>query len=235
LRIVIFIFIFYFILETIPYPILPGTGRISDGEGMRGGFNKKYLYWKYIIQLAVVNCKGTSQEVKEMFKRRNKDMVEVKKTPSEIQVSDLWDDFDKLFTSFRRDMDRLFWDPVLPSLLEDRISGMGDIMSMDLEDTGDKLILSVDLPGVSRDQTSISLEDDVLTISVGGREEKEEKRDEGRFLLKERRSFRSTRSLTLPEEVDEEKISANLKDGILRVELPKKSPKKKKVKKIKIR
>ncbi len=170
-----------------------------------------------------------------MFKRRNKDMVEVKKTPSEIQVSDLWDDFDKLFTSFRRDMDRLFWDPVLPSLLEDRISGMGDIMSMDLEDTGDKLILSVDLPGVSRDQTSISLEDDVLTISVGGREEKEEKRDEGRFLLKERRSFRSTRSLTLPEEVDEEKISANLKDGILRVELPKKSPKKKKVKKIKIR
>ncbi|HHD16193.1 MAG TPA: Hsp20 family protein, partial [Euryarchaeota archaeon] len=66
-------------------------------------------------------------------------------------------------------------------------------------------------------------------------EEKEEKRDEGRFLLKERRSFRSTRSLTLPEEVDEEKISANLKDGILRVELPKKSPKKKKVKKIKIR
>ena len=56
---------------------------------------------------------------------------------------------------------------------------------------------------------------------ISGKTEKEEKKEEERAFYSEFRSNRFFRSLILPSEVDAEKAEANLKDGVLRLTLPK--------------
>jgi HSP20 family protein len=104
---------------------------------------------------------------------------------------------------------------------------------MDLEDHGDKLELSVELPGAKKEDAKISIEDNVLTVSVATKEEKEEK-EEGRYLFRERSSMSCSRSVRLPVEVDEGKVSARMDNGILKIEMPKVHPKEKQAREIKI-
>jgi len=74
------------------------------------------------------------------------------------------------------------------------------------------------VPGMSRDDFRIDLEDDILTISSGQREEKEEK--EHMYMRREFSFGTFKRSFRLPETVNQEKIEASHKDGILTVSLP---------------
>lgn len=86
------------------------------------------------------------------------------------------------------------------------------------EDEG-KLFIETDLPGLSLEDIEILVEGgNELTIR-GERQRPEE--DEGNWLRQERLSGRFERSFRLPFEVDVDKIDALLKDGVLRVELPK--------------
>lgn len=147
---------------------------------------------------------------------------------------DPWREMDGLFNSFRRDMDRMLWDPFGFDLARPKMRTVrsAQFMPMNLLDAGEKLMLSIEMPGVNKDNTKISLEDDILTISVGSNEEKEdEKRN---YLLKERSSYSCQRSVRLPVEVMGDKVSAKMDNGILHVELPKKHPKEPKKKDIKI-
>ena len=144
------------------------------------------------------------------------------------------DDMEDLFGSFTRDMERMLWDPFdwspTPGI---RRSNLRYRMPMDMTDEDDKYVLHVDLPGVKKDNVQISLENDILTLSVEGG--KEEKKEDKNYLMKERSSFSARRCLQLPGEVDSEKIDAKMVDGVLRVELPKTEPEKHKPKKIEIK
>ena len=147
---------------------------------------------------------------------------------------DPWSEMDDLFNSFRRDMDRMLWDPFgfdLPRARPRAVRGV-QFMPMNLEDAGEKLVLSVEMPGVNKDDTKISLEEDVLTISVDSKEEKKD--EQSNYLLRERSSYSCQRSVRLPAEVMGDTISAKMDNGILIVELPKKHPKEAKKKDIKI-
>jgi HSP20 family protein len=91
--------------------------------------------------------------------------------------------------------------------------------AMDLLETEEQFVLRADLPGMTENDVSIELEDNVLTVSGERKTEHEDKR-EGFYRME--RAFGSfSRSLTLPKGVDPEAVSAQFDRGVLEVRIPK--------------
>jgi HSP20 family protein len=88
------------------------------------------------------------------------------------------------------------------------------------------------VPGMSKDQFRINLEDDVLTISVERNED--EAKEEKNYTRREFRYDAFSRSFSLPEIVDQDNIKADYDNGVLSVVLPKSEEVKVKGKEIKI-
>lgn len=91
-------------------------------------------------------------------------------------------------------------------------------------------------PGLRKDDFSVMIDKNVLTISAKKQEQKEgEKKEQEKYSVREF-SFQSfERSFSLPENtIDEERIEASYQEGILRLVLPKKKEKQPKVKQIKV-
>ena len=92
--------------------------------------------------------------------------------------------------------------------------------SVNVAEEDNSFRIEVAVPGVSRKDIGINLENDVLTISSEHKEENEENKPN---YMRREFNFRSfSRSFQLPESVDQEHIRASHEDGILRIELPKK-------------
>jgi HSP20 family protein len=104
------------------------------------------------------------------------------------------------------------------------------IPAMDLVETDDHYVLRADLPGMSEGDVDLSLEDNVLTLS-GERKTEHEQGGEGFYRL-ERAAGAFSRSLTLPEGVDGDAISARFDKGVLEVRIPK--PEQRKPRKLQI-
>jgi HSP20 family protein len=104
------------------------------------------------------------------------------------------------------------------------------IPAMDLVETDDHFVLRADLPGLSQGDVDLSLEDNVLTLS-GERKSEQEERREGYYRV-ERATGSFSRSLTLPEGVDGDAISATFDKGVLEVRIPK--PEQRKPRKLQI-
>ena len=93
------------------------------------------------------------------------------------------------------------------------------IPAMDLVETGDHFVLKADLPGISENDVNIEVENNVLTVS-GERKTEHEEKHEGYYRL-ERATGAFARSLTLPEGIDAEAVSATFDNGVLEVRIPK--------------
>jgi HSP20 family protein len=88
--------------------------------------------------------------------------------------------------------------------------------------------LTADLPGVKKDDISVNVENNVLTVSGKRESEKEEK--EANYYFKESTYGSFSRSVRLPTDVDEDSVDASFKDGVLKVEMkPKESTKARKI------
>ena len=92
--------------------------------------------------------------------------------------------------------------------------------AVDLIDKKDKLIAKVELPGVEKKDVKISLSDNNLTIQ--GEIKKEEETRKENYYYRERAYGNYARTISLPAEIDKDKISAKFKNGILEVTIPKK-------------
>ena len=90
---------------------------------------------------------------------------------------------------------------------------------VDIVEDKDKVMVSVDLPGLEKDDIRVSVHDNTLTIKGERKAEKEEK--DKNFHRVERAFGSFCRSFTLPSEVDGQKIKANYKNGVLSIDLPK--------------
>jgi HSP20 family protein len=102
--------------------------------------------------------------------------------------------------------------------------------AMDLVETADHYVLRADLPGLSDEDVTIQIEDNVLMVS-GERKADHEGEREGYYRLE--RAFGSfSRSLTLPEGVDPESVQAKFDRGVLEIRVPK--PEQKKTKTVQI-
>jgi HSP20 family protein len=91
--------------------------------------------------------------------------------------------------------------------------------AMDLVEADGSYVLRADLPGLSQDDVSIELDERVLTISGERKSEHESSKDGYRRVERAFGSFK--RSVTLPEGVDPEAISAGFENGVLEVSIPK--------------
>jgi HSP20 family protein len=96
--------------------------------------------------------------------------------------------------------------------------------TLNIIESKNEYTVEVELPGFSIDDINIKLEKHVLRISSKPTEVKdnaEEKEEKKTFILRERVKKEFSRSLSLGNDVDEDKLSANLKNGILLITLPK--------------
>lgn len=93
-------------------------------------------------------------------------------------------------------------------------------VAVDIREEDDAFFVDAEVPGVGADDVQIDVEKNVLTIRGERKTEKEQ--SEGTYRRVERQYGSFTRSFTLPETVDADKISADLKDGVLALRLPKK-------------
>jgi len=101
----------------------------------------------------------------------------------------------------------------------------------DFEDK-DNVIVKAELPGMKKEDIEVTLAGDMLSISGERKEEKESKDAEN--YRSERYFGRFQRSVTLPHQVDPNKIQASYKDGILTVTLPKSEEAKRKQIEVKV-
>lgn len=90
--------------------------------------------------------------------------------------------------------------------------------NVDIFETDQQLTLLADLPGVTPDQLTIDLRDDILTIS--GNVQEHEGAEE-KALMVEYQTGQYYRQFTLSNVIDQSRIDAQLKDGVLRLSLPK--------------
>jgi HSP20 family protein len=90
---------------------------------------------------------------------------------------------------------------------------------VDIVEDGQEYLIKAEVPEVTKDNIKVTFENDVLTITGERKSEKEEKGK--KFHRIERTYGTFARSFALPEDADGSKVSADFKDGILRVHLPK--------------
>jgi HSP20 family protein len=117
------------------------------------------------------------------------------------------------WSDLRREIDRLFESTVSGGFL-----GSAWIPPMDVEETGEMIRLSFEVPGVKPSDLHVSIENTVLTVSGEKRFERDTENGESGS---ERHYGRFERSVTLPQSVDADNVSARCEHGVLTVELPK--------------
>ena len=131
------------------------------------------------------------------------------------------------------------WDPFRDlNMLQDRMNRMFDDAgrgwrngdepsatttwspSVDIFETEGEIVVKAELPGMSREDITLNLEKNVLTLRGERKFEKEAKDDNYHRIERSYGSF--SRAFSIPVTVDEEKIRADYKEGVLKIVLPKK-------------
>jgi HSP20 family protein len=131
------------------------------------------------------------------------------RTPRSI-VANRWnDDFNSLFENFLQ-----------PTRWAQEEASQGISPLLDVVERDNEFIVKAEMPGMKKDDIEVSLENGVLTISAETKSETEEKEGD-RVIRQERRYGKYLRSLRLGKEIDEKKVKASYKDGILELVLPK--------------
>ena len=125
-----------------------------------------------------------------------------------------WDPFQQL-AQVQREMDRILGRTWPASGRQDLVAWLP---TTDIEQTEDAIVFKLDLPNMTKDDVSIEVHGRTLTISGERREEKEENH-EG-YLARERSFGRFSRSFLLPEDIDEDDITARFQQGQLTVSVP---------------
>jgi HSP20 family protein len=118
-------------------------------------------------------------------------------------------------TTLRDEMNRLF----TRTLGEGSSSGSAWTPAWDIFDTADAIVLRAELPGLSAEDIDIEVDDNVLTLK--GERRFEDKVEEGRYYRLERAYGNFQRSVTLPQGVKADDITATFDRGVLTVRVPK--------------
>ena len=95
------------------------------------------------------------------------------------------------------------------------------IMKTDIKEKTDKYLIGIELPGYQKENIKIDVEDGYLTVHAEINSDNEEK-EEGKFVRRERYVGSCSRSFYVGNEVKSEDIKASFKNGILKIEVPKK-------------
>jgi HSP20 family protein len=125
------------------------------------------------------------------------------------------------FPTMGRLFNDLFADPFFSAPLG-VVSPPENLLPLDVAETEKEFVVTADLPGFKKEEITLEIESGVLTLKGETKIEKEEESADGpKYHRRERRIESVTRSISLPEGVLEDKVTADLKDGVLTVTLPK--------------
>lgn len=116
-------------------------------------------------------------------------------------------------------INHLFNDPFFRSGDDDELRMGTWSPAVDMFDDDDKIVIKAELPGMDKKDISVDIENRVLTLS-GERNYDNEVKEEN-FYRREIASGKFKRAFNLPADVDSDKIKAEFKDGVLKVEIPK--------------
>jgi len=129
-----------------------------------------------------------------------------------------WDPFREL-VSMQDRMNRLFEDAVRTRGGEDEMTAGSWVPPVDIYETKDAMVVKAQLPEVNKEDIEIRLENGVLSIRGERKLQEDLKREQCYRMECQYGAF--SRSFSLPRTVDQEKIDANYKDGVLTLRIPK--------------
>jgi HSP20 family protein len=127
-----------------------------------------------------------------------------------------WEPFEGL-TALRREMNRVF-----ERFFEEGPLGVWERAlepAVEVADTPEAVIVKAQVPGVPKDNIQVTMTDNAMTLK--GEMKEEEKKEGKNYYRREWRYGAFERTIPLPVAVQAEKITADLKDGVLTVTLPK--------------
>ena len=101
-------------------------------------------------------------------------------------------------------------------------SGRSQLMRTDIKDTDQGYEVTMNLPGVKKEDVTAELKDGYLTISASSNNSRDEKDDNGRYIRRERYSGSCSRSFYVGDQVTEADIKAKFENGTLTMMIPKK-------------
>ncbi len=97
-----------------------------------------------------------------------------------------------------------------------------NMMKTDIKETDGGYELTVDLPGLKKEDVKAELNDGYLTISAESSTSNDEKDDNGKYICRERYSGSYSRSFYVGDNITEADISAKFENGTLKLDIPKK-------------
>ena len=159
------------------------------------------------------------------IRKDKKDKIIERKTKkgelTERRPYDIWRDMDSLFDSFRSGFDDLFWpwsgSNTLTTYIQDRTP------PMNVADMGDHYEMRLEVPGIPKENVNIEVTPNRIEINAKCEENKQE--NNKNWLRRECSGVSYYRSIELPEELKTDDVEAELKDGVLLINLPKLIPK----------
>ena len=142
-----------------------------------------------------------------------------------------WEPLRNLVTA-QSEFERFLREAFSPTSAEGEVSTRTWAPPVDIYENGDNLVLKAELPGINPDDVEIRVEDNTLYLKGERKFEKDVK--EQNYHRVERSYGTFTRSFSLPNSVDADKVVANYKDGVLTLTMPKKEEAKPKTIKINV-
>ncbi|MEM3342656.1 MAG: Hsp20/alpha crystallin family protein [Thermoplasmata archaeon] len=124
-----------------------------------------------------------------------------------------WREFDEIFDQFRKEMNSLMFP--FEQFEEARFP------ATNIHDDGKNIVVEAEMPGLSKEDVNIEVTDKYIEIKGEKKEEKEEKDDKKKYIRKERSFTSYHRRIPLPEKIKPEEVKASMKDGVLKVTMPK--------------
>ena len=127
-------------------------------------------------------------------------------------------------------------DSLLSDVVGTRSGNAGDLLAqprMNIEDKGNQIRVTAELPGVGESDVEVTLDDDMLIIA--GEKRQEEEVDEGGMRLVERAFGRFRRAIQLPFAPDPGQVDAEFRDGVLTITIPKNAEQRDKHRRIAVR
>lgn len=144
--------------------------------------------------------------------------------------------FDDIFEGFRKDMEDALFFPRW-YFLDRRNELVSDLETRlplcDMEDLGDKYEVTLEAPGIPKDKINVKAGTNYIDISGENEKKTEEKRKN--YLYNERSYSSLRRRISTPEEIDPSKIDAKMENGVLLIQVPKKTPTKTEETKVQIK
>jgi HSP20 family protein len=126
------------------------------------------------------------------------------------------------WSDLRREIDRLFDSVAWTPLAANGTPGMQSwVPPMDVEDQENLIRVSFEIPGVNREDVTVTVENGVLTVAGEKRVERRSGDEKSGSQSIERRYGRFERSLALPQTIEADNVSAQYENGVLTLELPK--------------